>query len=101
MSIGDEVKKLRQEHGKKVKILGQRKKAVVALTQVEMAKRLGVSQGWISKIEKGKLPNPPLSFLFALRKEFHFNINRFLDEAIGSNETFTGPDDSTSDCDKS
>lgn len=48
------------------------------LSQREMAKKLGVTQGAISKIEDGR-ENPKLSLLKSLRVEFSFNVNKFLD----------------------
>ncbi|MGH2482612.1 MAG: helix-turn-helix domain-containing protein, partial [Ktedonobacteraceae bacterium] len=46
-------------------------------TQEELAERLGVSVGWVSRIERGvKVPNLP--FLFRVGKVLHMPINELL-----------------------
>lgn len=46
-------------------------------TQEELAERLGVSVGWVSRIERGvKLPNVP--FLFRVGKALHVPVSELL-----------------------
>lgn len=46
-------------------------------TQEELAERLGVSVGWVSRIERGvKVPNLP--FLFRVGKVLHVPVNELL-----------------------
>lgn len=46
-------------------------------TQKELAERLGVSVGWVSRIERGvKVPNLP--FLFRVGKALHVPVNGLL-----------------------
>lgn len=47
------------------------------LSQGEMAQRLGISQGYLSKLESDKM-EPNLSVLKALVNKFKFNVNRWL-----------------------
>ena len=50
------------------------------LTQNQLAKATGLSQGMISKVENGILEGN-VSLLLALRQRYKFNVNRLLDEA--------------------
>jgi len=47
------------------------------LSQLELAKRMGVTQGYISRIEND-LTTPTVEFLFKMRKKFKVNLNSLL-----------------------
>lgn len=70
------LKEIRMELGKNRK--GKKK---IKFGQIEMAEALGVSQGFISKVESGKLD---LGYreLKLLREKFKININKIIDEDI-------------------
>lgn len=48
------------------------------LSQNDLALELGVSQSYISKIEKDQL-NPSFTFLLDIRNKFNYNVNKLID----------------------
>ena len=51
------------------------------LNQVAFAKALNITQGTVSKIEKGQL-KPSITLLANLRKVFKVNLNKFIEESL-------------------
>jgi transcriptional regulator with XRE-family HTH domain len=64
-AIGDKIKAIRKEH---------------KLTQIGFAATIGISQGRLSEIEKGKT-KPSAETLIELRKKFSIDLNWLFDDA--------------------
>jgi transcriptional regulator with XRE-family HTH domain len=47
----------------------RRRRLDLRLTQTELARRAGVDQGWLSKVERGRVPQISVRFLRALETQ--------------------------------
>jgi len=63
-TIGEKIKALRKQHN---------------LNQIEFATTIGISQGRLSEIEKGKT-KPSAETLYELRRKFKIDLNWLFDE---------------------
>lgn len=66
-----------------IKILGQRLKAIrkdLGLSQVEIAKNLGINQSMVSKVERGAPVLSPVVIGYLILFSDRININYLLDE---------------------
>lgn len=55
------------------------RKVVLRVNQETMAEELGISQGYISKLETGAVERPSYTYLCAMREVYGMDVNKFLD----------------------
>ena len=64
-----------------MRILDLRNKA--GITQVELARKIGITPAYLSDLEKGKKKNPSVSVMIRLAEALNVTVNDLLDQRCG------------------